>query len=335
MNHRVLLSVALTLTVATPPVLFSADTVPYPNRLSFGVRFGLNYQADFQNSATYFNPVSPGTAIAGVNHQYDDGYVRVDASGNFGGLTSYWGYQNAGQVVGTGMEFHALGVPAPSSVTENPQHGLELIYQRILGTLPGGNSGCWGLEFGFGYTEIDLYNPGSGTASVLTDTYPLGGVQPPLPGYQGTSTGPGALLGGTPVRTVGAGTVGGYQELTGRMYGFRVGPYGEWDLAPNFGIIASAGFTLAPTRVDYNFAETITLANGSSYSSSGSGTQKDNLYGPYASLMIRLESEGRWGIYVGAQVQSLNSLEQTVGTRTATLDPGATISLSAGFSRRF
>ena len=41
----------------------------------------------------------PGPAIGhAVNHCYDDGYVYVDSSGNAGGYTWYWGYQNGFQV---------------------------------------------------------------------------------------------------------------------------------------------------------------------------------------------------------------------------------------------
>jgi len=335
MKQRVLLSVALTLTAVSPPLVFGADSVPNPHRLSVGLRFGLNYKANFSNSATTFNPVDPGPATAGANHTYDDGFVRVDASGNFGGLTSYWGYQNASQVVGTSMEFHALGVPEASSITDDPQLGLELIYQRILGAAAGGSSPRWGVEFGLGYTKINLQGSGSGTAPVITDTYPLGVVQPPLAGYQGTSTGPGALLGATPVRTLGTAAVDSYQKLSGRLIGLRLGPFAEWDLTSNLGLTASAGFTFAPTRLYYDFSETITLANGASYSSSGHGSKRKNLYGPYANLMLRFIRGDRWSAYVGAQVQSLTTLEQSVGTRTARFDPRTTVDFSVGITRRF
>ena len=49
----------------------------------------------------------PGPPISGVNHDYDDGYVRVDVSTNAGGLTWYWGYDNSSQVPGDGyIYFH-------------------------------------------------------------------------------------------------------------------------------------------------------------------------------------------------------------------------------------
>jgi len=40
----------------------------------------------------------PGPATGGgIDRCYDDGFVRVDVSGNAGGYTWYWGYQNSSQ----------------------------------------------------------------------------------------------------------------------------------------------------------------------------------------------------------------------------------------------
>src|SRR4051812_11189102 len=123
---RIVLSTTLTLAAASP-FAFGAD-FENPNRFSLGARFGMNFKAAFGNSAV----VDPGPAAAGANYNYNDGYVRVDSSGNAGGLTWNWGYQNASQVVGGTMEFHAVQFDTPSgsannNVTDDPQFGAELI----------------------------------------------------------------------------------------------------------------------------------------------------------------------------------------------------------------
>jgi len=118
------------LSIAAPLVIQGADGNENLNRFSLGARFGMNFKSAFGNTAVIPPPVvsSPGPAIGGVNHTYDDGYVLVDSSGNAGGMTWNWGYQNGSQVVGDTMQFNSLSsvspvLPARSSATDDPQYG--------------------------------------------------------------------------------------------------------------------------------------------------------------------------------------------------------------------
>src|SRR5215210_6789659 len=192
--NRILISTSLTLAAAAAPAaLYGADIPENPNRLSLGPRFGLNFKGVFENRAP---AVNPGPATAGANHTYNDGYVRVDASGNAAGTMWNWGYDNASQVVGDNMQFHAIQSSGSSrsdrEVTDDPQYGLELTYQRIMGALSFAPSARWGFEAAFGYTDLDIRDNRSATGpvTVTTDSYPLNGVLPPLQGYRGTFNGP-------------------------------------------------------------------------------------------------------------------------------------------------
>src|SRR5204863_732465 len=117
--------------------------------------------------------VNPGPATGGTDHTYNDGYVRVDSSGDAGGVTWNWGYQKDSQVVGDTLQFHATQSDSASSgsdnITDDPQYGIELIYQRVTGSFS--SSGNWGLEAGFGYTDLDIRGS-AGTGSLTTDTFP-------------------------------------------------------------------------------------------------------------------------------------------------------------------
>ena len=338
--NRIVLSTTLTLAAATPFAMHGADFPENPNRLSLGARFGMNLKADFHNNA----PVNPGPATAGADHTYNDGYVRVDSSGNAGGLTWNWGYQNASQVVGPNMQFNAIQSSSPSGsavnkVTDNPQYGAELTYQRVMGSLPFLPSGRWGLEAAFGFTDLDLHDKRSATgpATLTTDTFPLNGVLPPGAGYNGTFQGPGALLGDTPTRTTMAGiaTLTSHQKLSGQLYSIRLGPFAEWNFTRQLSLAASVGLTLAPASVNYDFSETTTLVGGGTFAASGHSSQTELLYGPYVSGTLRYDFNERWGVYVGAQFQSLNDLEQSIGGRTARLDQSVTVYGIVGVSWRF
>ena len=325
--NRIVLSTTLTLAAFTPFAMRGQDLPDNLNRFSFGPTFGLNFKADFHNNA---NPGPPVTHAGGANHTYNDGYVRPDSSGDAGGLTQNWGYQYKSQynpANGGTMNFLNVG---SSSATGNPQYGGELIYQRVVGSLPF-LSGDWGLEAGFGFTELDLRENLSGTASV--DSYSLGGNLPPDPGNGGISGAPQALLGDTPTRY--AAKLTGYQKLSGQMFSLRLGPFAEWNITHKLSLAASVGLTLAPTMVDYDFSETAILAGGGTITESGHSSKTELLYGPYVGAMLRYDLTKCWGIYVGARFQNLNDLDQSIGGRTARLDQSATVYGTAGVSWRF
>ena len=327
---RIVLTTTLTLTTALPFVLRGADYDENPNRFSFGPRFGLNFKANFNNNA-----VNPGPATGGANHFYNDGYVLLDGSGDAGGLTSNWGYPNASQVVGNSMQFHAIQSDASSSPSDDPQFGAELVYQRVLGSLSPALSGCWGLETGFGFTHIDLRDNQSGNVSATTDSYSLNGVLPPAAGYNGTPNGPGALLGDTPTRTATPGTLTTHDKLAGQLFSFRLGPFVEWHFSSKLSLSGSAGLTLAPTTLDYDFSENASLSGGGNFAASGHACKTELLYGPYVGGTLRYDFDKCLSAFVGAQFQNLTALDMSVNGRSARFDPGAAIYLSAGIGWKF
>ncbi len=338
--NRILVSTTLTLAAAAAPLtLLGADSHDNPNRFSFGPRFGMNFKADFRNRAITpgIPGTNPGPATGGVNHTYDDGYVLLDSSGNAGGSTWNWGYENNSQVVGDTMQFHAR--QANSSVAnqtadDEPQYGVELTYQRVIGELFGPSS-RWGFEAGFSYTDLDLKSKRSGTSTLTTDAYSLNGVLPPGAGYHGTFNGPGAFLGDIPTRTVTSEMMSSQQKLSGQIYGIRLGPFAEWNFAEQWSLSASVGLSLAPASIEYEFSETTRRVAGGTSVTRGDSSKTELLYGAYVSAMLRYDFSESWGVYVGAQFQSLNDLDQSVGTRKARLDQQATVYVTAGVSWRF
>ena len=335
--NRIFLSTTLALAAAAPLAVRGQDSTENPNRFSFGPTFGINFKAEFNNNSFLLNNVNPGPATGGANHTYNDGYVLVDGSGDAGGVTTDWGYQNASQYSAAGggaMQFHDIQPGGSSSATGNPQYGGELLYQRVIGSLPA-MSGDWGLEAGFGFMNLSFRNNLGGTMPVITDSYQLNGVIPPGAGYQGTFNGPGPLLGDTPTRTMGSASVSGYQKLSGQMFSLRLGPFAEWNITSNLSLAASVGLTMAPTTVNYDFSETYAIAGGGVFAASGQSSEDKVLYGPYAAAMLRYDFNKCLGVYVGARFQNLNDLNLSNGGSSARLDQDFTLYATVGLSWRF
>jgi hypothetical protein len=329
--NRIVLSAAFAL-AATPFAMHGADLIENPNspdnlnRFSFGPTFGIGFKADFHDNA---NPGPENTPDA--NHTYNDGYVLRDSGTVTDNLTQNWNYQSASQYNSVYNTMQFLRSGPSSSATGNPQYGGEFIYQRVIGSLPA-LSGDWGLESGFGFTELDLRENLSGTAIVDSFQLPLGS-SPPQPGNGGIFGGPQALLNDTAVP--GNATLSGYQKLSGQLFSLRLGPFAELNFTPKLSLAASVGLTLAPTTVDYDFSEIAALAGGNTITENGSSSKTKLLYGPYVGGMLRYNFNKNWGVYVGARFQNLTSLDQSVGGRTARLDPSVTFYGSAGATWSF
>jgi hypothetical protein len=333
-----ILSATCALAAAAPVLAQEADPfdIPNPNRFSLGARVSFNYEAKFSTARP-----NPGPATGNANRFYEDGYVRPDKSGNAGGLTWNWGYDQPEQVAGDSIEFHRVdSAVLPSTLSKSSDeayYGMELVYQRLLGTF--GSGGGWGFEGAFSYSDFELQEKRSATGpgTLLIDAYFLNGVLPPNAPYRGSFQGPGPLLGATPSRTITDETVSVANDhrLEGLLFGFRIGPFIEWNFSRAFSVSLSGGIALSPAMIDYEFSESVSLESGRSTLVRGKSTKEDLLYGNYVAGTLRYQFTKNWGVYAGAQFQTLNDLEQTVRNRTARLESGATFHGVAGVSYKF
>jgi hypothetical protein len=318
------------------------------NRVTFSARLGFNISARFKGSAGNL-PISASTRTTprGDLYNYDDGYVLADTSGNFGGQTWYWGYDNsASQISGDNIllsRSKAGGDFSSPSFDSNPGLGAEVMYNRLLGAK---GRFRYGLEAAANYLSLSLRDRStfSGSAIRVTDAYPFTpGTTPPVgtpsDPYQGSFEGPGFVIGDTPVSsttTVAPGglTVAGKRRFDADIWGFRLGPYLDFPIGGKVNLWVSGGLAANWLNGDASWAETIRLF-GRSAGSSGSGSHNDLLWGGYAAGNVSWDLTHRWSVVGGVQYQHLGNYEHNFGGRKVEVDLSNSFFVTVGLSRTF
>jgi hypothetical protein len=333
------LAVALGAVCATVPrsVLAADDDSSGWNHFGLDFRMGFNIQAKFMEAGIAPAPAAPSAGPA-VNRNYNDGFVNVDSSHNAGSQTWNWGYQNASQVSGDTLLMHATSVSsgASSSGTDDPNLGFEVSFVRDLGHETWGR---WGLKAAFGYTGMNLSSSGplSANAQFITDTYQLGGVVPPIAPYNGSSSGPGPVIGSSPARgpiMPASAIVTGNRSLNATLYDLRLGPAVELDIIKGLAVEVGGGLALGVVDSTFAYTETTTTALGATWSSGsthGTGFQA----GAYAEAGLAYRVFKAASLYGGAQFQYLGDYNQSVQGRRAQLDLSQSVFCILGFQFHF
>lgn len=308
-----------------------------PNRFGLGFRMGFNLDAKFKESGGGTSSLIGPPVGGGIDRTYDDGFVRRDSSGNQGGLTWNWGYQDASQVVGTELLLHATGataVPGFSS-DDDPQFGGELVYQRRLGQWSWGR---WGLLAAFNLTDvqIDASHRAPVDAFRVTDAYSTGGIVLPGSPYAGSFAGPGPVISDSPVRTTE--TLSGVVESTRRvdlqLYGWRLGPYLELPVSERFSVGLGGGLALGYADGEFAYRD-VTTVGGVSGTRQGSASDGEFLAGGYAEAQLVLRLSRRLGVFTAAQYQHLPDFEQSAQGTRVELGLGNSVFLSLGATVTF
>jgi hypothetical protein len=339
-------SVLLAAAVLAPAGVRAEEFVT--NRFTFSARFGLNISARFTGPASLPLSGNARTTPRGDLYNYDDGYVLTDISGNLGGQTWYWGYDDsASQISGNTVLLNrstATGDLSSPSFDSDPQLGAELTYNRMLGTT---RNLRYGLEGAANYLNISLHNnsAASGTLSRLTDAYPFTpGATPPAATpsnpYQGSFEGPGFVVGDTPVSSTvtivpGGFTIAGRREFDADLWGFRLGPYLDLPFEDRFNLWISGGLAVGWLDGEASWSETVTGPGVGTASSSGRGSHDAFRWGGYAGANVSWDWNDRWSVVGGVQYQNLGVYRHTFGTRHVEVDFRNSIFATIGLSARF
>lgn len=262
--------VFLLLTSASVVAALAADSGSARSRWHFEAGPSVWLGPKVQYGAVAIADPSPA---ARADRIYDNGFNRVDASGNLGdgssgplaSRTGYFGFTSDSQVnltAGT-LALHRVQAAAGAYVSSRQpgtRPGVDLNLRYSLGSADAGKRD-WGVELGYDYARLKTSSSGAEAAALrlLTDTYALGGVVPqrapyagrfsPLPGDQ--------RIGDTPTRviTAVAGTATGTHTLSARTSVVRLGAWLDLFSNGNWSAHVHAGPALIATRASFGIDE--------------------------------------------------------------------------------
>jgi hypothetical protein len=316
---------------------FSAQAQYDPNWL-FHVRvgglIGLNVKADFSRSGQF----NVGSPTAGV---YDDGYVRVDATGNAQGQTSFWGYQNGSQLDSTA---HTLLMHQTTSYsTSGTGSGDDAPY--FGGELAGGGN-FWrskslriGWEVGASILPVSIPDNENlpATASQNLLLFNTGTIVVPTAPYNGGSSGLGPTISGTPstiTSTSLPATITGTQTLDATVWAIRLGPTFFWDLNQYVGLQLGGGAAFGIVPGDLKFNETVQLPTGS-LPNSGKISSTEFAFGGYVNAIVTFHVARNADLYLGGQYLPLQDVTFSGSGREARLKLGGQVGFMAGINWPF
>lgn len=299
------------------------------DRIALGYRVGFNISAKFRNLGSA--PLANNPSVTGLSYQ--DGFVGTDNTGNAGGLTSFWGYENANQVVdNNGYLLMRSSNPGAlgSTVDNGPYHGLELSYNHELAR---SKKMRWGIGGAFNWTDFAASQEAAVSSGVVAvDAFPLG-YSPPQPPFTGTpnATPFAPLLGTTPNRL----PVTVSSRLEASLYGLRAGPYLDVPLNNRMLITFSGGLALTIVDGEYHHSESVSTPGGTTMTISDRTSKVSPELGGFVGVQGSVRLAEHISVFAGLQYQGTNRYISRVADTEAQIDFGGAIYGSAGVNFSF
>ena len=341
------------------PVVASAQNLgdPVVSRHHFGVSLPVWLNAKAKFTAT--RATNPGPLAGGaVERFYDDGYNRVDSTGNapavLGGppSTSFFGYVSDAQavnVIGAGtLSLHAVqlnGGDYTRNLSNNPRFpGVDFFYRYDW---KAGEKWRVNWELGAAYNYFNWEQNGApnSTVDLLTHVFDLGGVTlfPGAAPYPGPSTAlPGSpVIGSTPTAASSQGTapaaVTGVRKLELHAVQFRVGPTLDWVPNDKWTVGLQGGLALGVGWSQLAFAEqiTVTAANIAPINQSGRSDDAHAWAGWFSALRVGRKLNEHWDAHVEVRHTWQETLRHNGPTRSAEINLSDGLGVGAGVSYRF
>jgi hypothetical protein len=315
----------------------------YEKFFRLGVLAGFNLDAEFSVTPNFnISRSQPGAAgVPGADHFYDDGYVRVDQTGNAQGYTSFWGYNSPDQVIGDTLTLHSSQSFAAEAGAASNGDGSAAGVEMVYGGLPWRhNDARIGWEFGFGWlpVSIDANHALAGEVSRTVHRFNTGGIIMPTAPYSGGDSGIGPTI-----RDVAealpndsaAASLTGEQTLDTDLFLFRIGPVINWDLSRRAALSVSAGGAVGFLTGDLKFRDTLAIEDGGTALNTGKVDDSDVAFGGFITTTFTYRVEEHGDLYLSLQYLPMSSFAIEGGGRRAELDMLGSVFISAGINWPF
>ena len=319
---------------------------PAASRLRFGAAYAplVGLKTEFGGLGRFNSAFTPGPLGGGQNYNYDDGFVRVDSSGNIGDQTSYWSYDNDSQfdpADGGSINLSITNSSGNAGASDDNQaeSGIEFFAYYDMGavTFPAlkERNATWGFRGGLHYAHVDTGNSStlSSKAVTVTDRFDLNGVIPPLAPFTGSFNGPGPLISDSPDRTTGAGStafVDGSRDLDVHLTTLNFGSYLEVPISGKFHMTLEGGVSMGFAAGSYDYQSSTSIDGLGTKSGSGGDSDLSLLPGLYVGMSGIYQLNGSWAIQAAGRYQYLDSLELESNGSSATLSFDSAFVLSLG-----
>lgn len=332
------------LTVLALPALSQSEYDPgWARNFRLGMLAGFNIKASFRMSGTF--PISGAQPGFGSTHNYDDGYVRPDVTGD-PGLTWNWGIENASQwdAANSRLLMHrstAFQTSGSGQGDDAPYLGMDLAYGGVVW-----HRNFWriGWELGFGYLPIKITDNSAMSANVTRSTYAFSTGGNDLSDwannapYHGNAAGPGPEIENSPTflsQDTASTIVSGTRILDVTLYTFRLGPTLYCDLSPYVGVQVGAGPALGLVSGNLKFNERLNFSGGGQVPNIGSVGSSALTYGGYVNALVTFHLAKNGDLYIGAQYMPMGKARIGGGGREAELDLKGQVYISAGINWPF
>lgn len=328
------------------------------NHVTLSLRFGLNIRASFKGMGNgIFLPGSmPGNGQLTPNgdpYNYDDGYNLTPSASPNPAYTTYWGYNNASQLIPGGIGYSGVGLSRTTATgisadqsgedSPNPNPGFELTYDREFGKKENWHDMHYGLEGALNYMNISLNESGTSGATSSTTTYnflfpfPVA-LAPSLaagsgitPGRPSLSVSPSSIVTGPQTAAV----FSSQDQFNGDLWGFRLGPYVDFPMSEKWSLHLSGGLALGLLDDNEVWQQTFNIPGTGTLTASGHGSDFKMLWGYYASLDAAYQFNKRWGVEGGVQFEDIGQYSHSFSGRTAQLDLSQSLFVQVGVSYSF
>lgn len=322
-----------------------------PSRWRFGAGYAplLGLKTDFTGLGTFNSTFTAQPLGGGQNYTYDNGFVHVDSSGNAGGQTWNWGYENSSQYnpAGSGTLSYSLTnslADASTSQDGSSKTGFEAYAYYDMGTpfiaalVERGVT--WGFRGGFHYAHISVNNKDFlfSNTSALVDQFDANGIVVPLAPYSGSFSGPGPLINDSPFRAIAPGTqalIAGSRDLDVDLVTLELGAYLDLPITQNFHIMAECGANAGIANGSYDFVSSTSITGLGTVQSSGHDSATRLLPGCYLGLSSVYQIDKQWSILANGRYQYMQGFDLHTNGSSAKLSFNGAYILSLGMLYSF